>query len=531
MLQPLLAQILAQTAATALLPKLLPFTGLGAAALFGWRKWQKSQRFKHLLVLPGPRRHWLLGNIPQILAAVKQKTYFKQMSDWSQEYGPAFVCWANGPILVLSQPEAIERTIVTGMRDGSFIRAQRTTHAWNDISGSILLGQSGEEWQWRRKAWNPEFSLAGLSAYFGMVQGACTQAKDTVQAAGADIVKGDPLFVELTMRVISCLMLGIPIDRDGVSPEGPPLEVEQVYDAMAVISYRFLRMATGEKSWKKYLPTQDAKDYWSARKYLESVLAPRVDLALKLRDGVEIPEKQASELFRNCMLVKIAAKEPRYSKTDLIAEAIELLIAGTDTTAHTLSYAMGELALHPEVRTKARAAVNAAWDKQGELNQEALKELNYVRAVVKETLRMYSVASGSTALEAVRETEVEGIRLPLGTRVFWSLVAAGRDGETYAEPDVFKPERWLAEGSGKGSPSLPVVQFGSGFHRCLGEHLAMLEATVMLAQLLREFDWELVNGRASLENLKQNLLIYPEDGMPLRFRAREELAGLVRDGS
>ena len=517
----MLPSIVAQVAAAALLPKLLPLTGLGAVTLLGWRQWQRSQKSKHLQDLPGPKRHWLLGNIPQILGAVKQKTYFKLMADWSQEYGSVFICWINKvPMLILSQPEAIERTIVNGMRDGSLIRSQRSVHAWNDISGPILIGQSGEAWQWRRKAWNPEFSVVGLSSYLGMVHGACSQATETVRAAGPDIVKADPLFVELTMRVISCLMLGIPVERDAVTPEGPPLDIEKVYNAMAVMSYRFLRVATGEKSWQKYLPTQNSKDYWAARNDIESMLAPRVDLALQLRDSVEIPDGQTSELFRNCMLVKIAAKEPRYGKKDLIAEAIELLIAGTDTTAHTLSYAMAELALHPEVGAKARAVVDAAWEKHGELGQEALKELNYIRAVVKETLRLYSVASGSTPLETVRETEVEGIRLPAGSRIFWSMIAAGRDSETYDDPNTFRPERWLKEGNGKGSPSLPVVQFGSGFHRCLGEHLAMLEATVMLAQLLREFDWELVNGRASLENLKQNLLVYPEDEMPLRFRKR-----------
>ena len=150
---------------------------------------------------------------------------------------------------------------------------------------------------------------------------------------------------------------------------------------------------------------------------------------------------------------------------------------------------------------------------------ESLKELNYIRAVVKETLRIYSVGSGSTSLQAVKQTTIEKITIPVGTKIFWSMQAAGRDAETYSQPDEFLPERWLEEGNG--SPSLPMIDFGSGTHRCLGEHLAMLEATIMLAQLLHNFDWELVNGRASLENLQQNLLIYPSDGMPVRFRLRE----------
>ncbi len=121
--------------------------------------------------------------------------------------------------------------------------------------------------------------------------------------------------------------------------------------------------------------------------------------------------------------------------------------------------------------------------------------------------------------KATRETSIEGITIPRGTAIFWSMLAAGRDPQVYPQPEEFLPERWL---EGKGSNSLPMIDFGSGYHRCLGEHLAMVESTIMLAQLLRFFDWELVNGRSSLENLQQNLLIYPSDGMPVRFQLRSK---------
>jgi unspecific monooxygenase len=493
----------------------------------GWRYWEKNRRYQSLKSLPSPPRHWLLGNIPQVLAAVKQKQLFQLLFDWSRQYGPLYVYWAKSPVLVLSKPSAIENTIINGMRDGSLIRSETGNRAWNDISGPILLGQSGAEWQWRRKAWTPEFSSSGLSESMGVVHQACAQVTAQIRTAAAESepICVDGLFVELTMRVIACLFLGIPVDRKTASPEGPPLDIQKVYGAMSVITYRFLRVATGEKLWMKYLPTQSSRDYWSARRDLEDFLTPRIDLALQMRDQQPIAPGSISPLFETSMLVKIAAKEPRYTRETLIAEAIELLVAGTDTTAHTLSFTVGELALHPEIFQKAQAIVDQVWQQYGSLSTASLKDLTYLRAIVKETLRLYSVASGSTSLQVIKPTVIEGISVPPGTKVFWSMLAAGRDAETYARPDEFQPERWLAEG--RETLSLPMIDFGSGSHRCLGEHLALLEATVMLAQLLRHFTWELVNGRASLENLQQNLLIYPPDGMPLRFQLRE--AVLTRD--
>lgn len=488
------------------------------AAIISKRWWQQKNAYKSLQLLPSPPNHWLLGNIPQVLTAVKQKKYFQLLFAWSQQLGPMYVYWTNYPVVVLSQPKVIEDTIVNGMKDGSLVRAQRMNNAWNDISGPILLGQDGEQWQWRRKAWNPEFSSSSLTKYVEVIELACEQTLNTIkETAPPKEVQVDPLFVELTMRVICALLLGIPVDKNSPSHEGPPLEVLKVYEAMSILSYRFLRVATGEKRWQKYLPSKNSQDYWSARRYLEEFLTPRVDLALQMREQNKTDLTQVSSLFQESMLVKVAAKEPKYNQQTLIAEVVALLLAGTDTTAHTLSFAVAELSLNPRVFQQAQVVVDSAWN-QGGISLQTLKELTYIRAIIKETLRLYSVASGSTPLEATRDLTIAGKLIPRGTKVNWSMLAAGRDPIVYPQSEEFLPERWLDKST---QSPLIMIDFGSGSHRCLGEHLSMMESTVMLALLLRYFDWELVNGRSSVEKLQQNLLIYPSDKMPVRFRQRK----------
>ncbi len=496
----------------------LTFISISLVGLLVWLWWKTKIAYAPLKSLPSPPQHWLLGNIPQVLEAVKNKKFFQLLFDWSQEFGPMYVYWRGSPVLVLSQPKLIEQTIINGMKDGSLIRTEGVNAAWNDLSGPIMIGQQGNEWQWRRKAWNPEFSTKSLSKYIEIINQGCLQVIEDIKTSQSSKgVKVDPLFVELTMRIICFLVLGIRVDKKLSSPEGPSLNTDKVYEAMSVISYRFLRVVTGEKKWQKYLPTQSSRDYWSARQYLESFLGSRVDLALQLRDNPQEHLEGISSEFLDSMLVKIAAKEPKYDRESLMAETVELLLAGTDTTAHTLSFAMAELALNPRVFTEAQSIVNQVWPDDDVIDEEILKKLNYLRAVVKETLRLYSIASGSSPLEATRDTVIEGVKIPRGTIISWSILGAGRDSETYSEPDQFLPERWL---EGNGSQSLPLIQFGSGYHRCLGEQLAMVESTMMLAKMLRYFNWDLVNGRSSVENLQQNLLIYPSDGMPLRFKLR-----------
>ncbi len=495
-------------------------TVLAVILLILW--WKQRNLYSGLRSLPSPSGgHWFLGNAPQLLNSVKEKKFFQLLFDWAKELGPMYVYWIGSkPGVILSDPKLIESTIINGMRDGSLVRTQITRKAYNDIAGPILLGESGTEWQWRRKAWNPEFTPKVLPKHFDTIDRACFQIIETIKETASPIeVKADPLFVELTTRVISCLLFGIPVDKNRSTAEGPPLEIEKLYQAMSVLTYRILRVATGEKIWMKYLPIKSSQEYWEGRKYVETFLIPRVDLALQMRDNPNKNWEDICPLFKQSMLVKIAAKEPKYDRDSLIAESIEFLIAGTDTTAHSLSFALGELSLNQNVFQKARTIVDRTWETYGGITVESLKDLSYIRAIFKETLRLYSVSSGSTSLQAERDTIVGDQPIPRGTRIFWSTIAAGRDPSIYPNPEEFIPERWL--GDDGENDRLIIMAFGSGSHRCLGENLAILEATVMLTMLLRYFDWELVNGRSSLENLQQNLLIYPVDRMPTKFTVRE----------
>ncbi|MGL5133287.1 MAG: hypothetical protein ACRC78_12205, partial [Planktothrix sp.] len=79
-------------------PLILTVIFLNLVGILGWRYWEKRKRYQSLKSLPSPPRHWLLGNIPQVLEAVKKKQLFKLMFDWSQQYGPMYVYWTDYPV-------------------------------------------------------------------------------------------------------------------------------------------------------------------------------------------------------------------------------------------------------------------------------------------------------------------------------------------------------------------------------------------------------------------------------------------------
>ena len=315
------------------------------------------------------------------------------------------------------------------------------------------------------------------------------------------------------------MLLGIPLDGKNSEHEGPPLEPQKLYEALSVLTSQFIAQAVGEKKWLKYLPTKSGKNYWAAKQYLQNFVESRVELALQIaQEDKQLDSIKISSLFDQSILVQLA-KQPKFTKQMLCAEAIGLIFAGTDTTAHTLSFTVGALGLNPDVFQRAREEVDEVWKIHGGIKSESLKELTYIQGVIKEAMRLYPVTNGGTGYVAARNTVIEEVPIPKGTPISWSIMAAGRDREEYFHPNEFLPERWIKERQKDSSP-LTFLVFGSGPHRCLGESLALLEATVMIAMLLHYFDWELVNGRSSLEQLGQNLTVFPQDRMPVRFKVR-----------
>src|SRR4028119_2445879 len=127
MLQKIAAQM-----AFASFPNLVTVLGVTSiAGILSFYWWKQKNTYKPLQSLPSPPKHWLLGNIPQILAAVKQKKFFQLSFDWSKELGSMYVYWADKPVVVLSKPKVIEETIINGMRDGSLVRPEPANKAWN----------------------------------------------------------------------------------------------------------------------------------------------------------------------------------------------------------------------------------------------------------------------------------------------------------------------------------------------------------------------------------------------------------------
>uniref|UniRef100_A0ACD5TPY8 Uncharacterized protein n=1 Tax=Avena sativa TaxID=4498 RepID=A0ACD5TPY8_AVESA len=178
---------------------------------------------------------------------------------------------------------------------------------------------------------------------------------------------------------------------------------------------------------------------------------------------------------------------------------IDMFGAGTDTSSLVLEFAMGELMRKPHLMTKLQSEVRNSTPKGQELvEEENLASMTYLKAVVKDTLRLHPPAPLLLPHLAMADCEVDGYRIAAGTRVIINSWAIGRCPGSWEKPEEFVPERFLEGGAAaavdmKGK-DFQFVPFGAGRRICPGLNFGLATVEIMLANLVYRFDWELPLG-------------------------------------
>nr|UHB15531.1 cytochrome P450 [Paris polyphylla] len=186
------------------------------------------------------------------------------------------------------------------------------------------------------------------------------------------------------------------------------------------------------------------------------------------------------------------------NKGNMKALLIDMFTAGTDTSYILLEWAMAELLQNPKAMKKLRDEARRISNGKLVIQEENLHEMSYLKAVVKEVLRLHPPAPLLLPHESREECEIQGYKIPKGARVIINAWAIGRDPKSWESPEEFLPERFLVSGSPdfKGI-DFQFIPFGAGRRICPGMNFAVSTAELALANLVHRFDWELPVGSAS----------------------------------
>ncbi|CAO2152076.1 unnamed protein product [Urochloa humidicola] len=179
---------------------------------------------------------------------------------------------------------------------------------------------------------------------------------------------------------------------------------------------------------------------------------------------------------------------------------------------------MTELLRHPNILNKAQDEVRRVVGRKGHVDEPDIRDLHYLRAIIKETFRLHPVIPLLVPRESVASCTLGGYDIPAKTRVFINTYAMGRDPEVWDEPLEFRPERFKSDAREIDviDPDFKVLPFGGGRRGCPGYVFALATLQFSLASLLYHFDWALLPGtRTEDVNLDEIFGLFTRKKEPL----------------
>ncbi len=427
---------------------------------------------------PGPRWPSLL----QSIALIRFRHRF--VPAMHRRYGDVFTVriMPSGSALVLFTRPEHAKEIFAG--DPEVFHAGKGNAILGPIMGEhSLLLQDSTEHKRARKLLMPAFNGAALRGYESLVT-EIARAEVTGWTPGQPFRSLDRMNA-LTLEVILRVVFGV-TDEQRLA-ELRPLVNRTVDISPAILlgwGYPWLQRFG---PWKRTVDNQRELD-----RVMYAEIAER-------RRAVDLDER--TDVLST--LLKVGAGEGEEPLTDheLRDQLVTLLLAGHETTATALSWALYELGRDPVQLGRARRAADEGDD-------------DHLEAVVKESMRLHPVIP-MVVRHLMRPATIGGRELPAGTNIGPSIIISHAREDNFEEPEQFRPERFL-----DGTPAPNTwIPFGGGVRRCIGAGFSLMEGVAVLREVLRVYDVALPAGPADYPRVR-NITSVPRHGARIVVTAR-----------
>lgn len=405
----------------------------------------------------------------------------------------------RGAVLLVNDPDGARRVLQDNHR--AYGKATVQYRSLSLVTGDGLLTTDGAVWRRHRRIAQPAFHHEALPAVAQVASRAAGALQARWAAAPGRVLDADAALMRTMLEVVGRTLFAADVGEVGERV------VRAVDDALHVV---VSRARSPVPAW---LPTPARRRLRRANATLDALCAELI--GARTASGVGSADADVLALLLRAAAPGDGAIALQHR--ELRDEIVTMVIAGHETVASSLTWTLHLLAGAADVQDRMHAELDAVLGsaaRSREPGWDDLRRLPWTRAVVDEALRLYPPAWVITR-RALETDEVCGVRVPAGALVIVSPWLLGRRAASWPDPDRFDPERFVGAGRAVRGDYVP---FGAGPRLCIGRDVALVEAVLLLAGLLRRHRVRPVrDGAPAVDAL---VTLRPRGGLPLRLDPR-----------
>ncbi|CAN1245182.1 Cytochrome P450 736A117, partial [Linum grandiflorum] len=443
-------------------------------------KWLTSS--KPLNSPPSPPKLPIIGNLHQLHATDQPHRTLRSMA---QKHGPLMLLHLGSfPTLVVSSVDAAQEILMA--HDLVF-----SNRPYSGIMNRLLYNSR-------------DLALAPYGEYWRQLRSVCVLHLLNQRRVGS--------FRSIREQEARLLVAKIE-DRIGNRFDLSEMLAEITYDVVCRVA---LGSKYGEekgndddgiikgKEFKKLMATVNLSDFFSWLSWINRFngLNRRVDQIFSRLDEfldqvVEDHHKSEDDddgddkdLVDVLLQIQRESSDSSIDQDTIKAIVLDMFAAGMDTTSTALEWTMTEILKNPRVMNKLQYEIRTiTGNERRNVTEDDIKQMRYLKAVLKESLRLHLPFPLLTPRESSRDVRVLGYDVPAKTRVIINAWAIARDPMIWEEPEEFRPERFLESSIDFRGRDFELIPFGAGRRGCPGVSFATAAIEITVASLLHKFDW------------------------------------------
>ncbi|TWW69127.1 cholesterol 24-hydroxylase-like [Takifugu flavidus] len=479
-------------------------------ALLGYCMYIKYTHMKYDHIPGPPRDSFFFGHTSKILEIMKDDGVVHDLFlKWAETYGPVYKIYFLHHVMVfVSCPETTKEMLMSPKYTKDKFLHNRIGSLFGQrfLGNGLVTVRDHEKWYKQRRIMDPAFSSLYLRSLMGNFNETADKLMDKLSEIADNKTTANMLHLVncVTMEVLAKVAFGV--DLDLLRKSSPfPRAVELCLKGM-VISVRDTFFMLNPKNWSFI------REVRGACRLLRQTGAQWIQQRKTAMRNGEVPKDILTQI------IKSAGKEEIMTQEDeelMLDNFLTFFIAGQETTANQLGFCIMELGRHPDILERVKKEVDEAIGMKQDISYDDLGHLGYLSQVLKETLRLYPTAPG-TSRDLKEDMVIGGVHVPGGVVCVFSSYGMGRMETFFKDPLKFDPDRFDPDAP---KPYYCYFPFSLGPRSCLGQNFAQMEAKVVMAKLIQRFDFTLLPGQ-SFDILDTGTL-RPKSGVLCSLRHRD----------